>query len=171
MPDGASGENSRGDSQERERRSGSSPSLYRDAAKLPSALVVSARRPGTGTPPRDRRSPMPRKDDVSGRQSGPQGETARSHTTRLARDESAFGLEALARTTDEAALNMSLLAIDGDQEAAGRLTPRDAAEATRRLADQVTGQMKGLERSEEHPSELQSLMRISYAVFCLKKKT
>src|SRR3546814_1449312 len=25
-------------------------------------------------------------------------------------------------------------------------------------------------RSEEHPSELQSLMRISYAVFCLKKK-
>src|SRR3546814_1492993 len=31
----------------------------------------------------------------------------------------------------------------------------------------------GLEefRSEEHTSELQSLMRISYAVFCLKKKT
>src|SRR3546814_10063481 len=29
----------------------------------------------------------------------------------------------------------------------------------------------GLSRSEEHTSELQSLMRISYAVFCLKKKT
>src|SRR3546814_4996894 len=28
-----------------------------------------------------------------------------------------------------------------------------------------------IERSEEHTSELQSLMRISYAVFCLKKKT
>src|SRR3546814_10530629 len=28
----------------------------------------------------------------------------------------------------------------------------------------------GVERSEEHTSELQSLMRISYAVFCLKKK-
>src|SRR3546814_7503564 len=28
----------------------------------------------------------------------------------------------------------------------------------------------GIERSEEHTSELQSLMRISYAVFCLKKK-
>src|SRR3546814_4264089 len=27
-----------------------------------------------------------------------------------------------------------------------------------------------LQRSEEHTSELQSLMRISYAVFCLKKK-
>src|SRR3546814_8623199 len=29
---------------------------------------------------------------------------------------------------------------------------------------------KGQTRSEEHTSELQSLMRISYAVFCLKKK-
>src|SRR3546814_2382628 len=29
----------------------------------------------------------------------------------------------------------------------------------------------GADRSEEHTSELQSLMRISYAVFCLKKKT
>src|SRR3546814_2975597 len=29
---------------------------------------------------------------------------------------------------------------------------------------------KLIERSEEHTSELQSLMRISYAVFCLKKK-
>src|SRR3546814_2347941 len=28
----------------------------------------------------------------------------------------------------------------------------------------------GSQRSEEHTSELQSLMRISYAVFCLKKK-
>src|SRR3546814_1546048 len=28
-----------------------------------------------------------------------------------------------------------------------------------------------LKRSEEHTSELQSLMRISYAVFCLKKKS
>src|SRR3546814_8112412 len=29
----------------------------------------------------------------------------------------------------------------------------------------------GMQRSEEHTSELQSLMRLSYAVFCLKKKT
>src|SRR3546814_4131158 len=34
-------------------------------------------------------------------------------------------------------------------------------------ASQVNQQL----RSEEHTSELQSLMRISYAVFCLKKKT
>src|SRR3546814_6531576 len=30
--------------------------------------------------------------------------------------------------------------------------------------------VRGTGRSEEHTSELQSLMRISYAVFCLKKK-
>src|SRR3546814_2382211 len=30
--------------------------------------------------------------------------------------------------------------------------------------------LRGSRRSEEHTSELQSLMRISYAVFCLKKK-
>src|SRR3546814_4838794 len=32
------------------------------------------------------------------------------------------------------------------------------------------GRHRGKQRSEEHTSELQSLMRISYAVFCLKKK-
>src|SRR3546814_3184781 len=35
--------------------------------------------------------------------------------------------------------------------------------------EQLTGE-KVAPRSEEHTSELQSLMRISYAVFCLKKK-
>src|SRR3546814_8985153 len=42
------------------------------------------------------------------------------------------------------------------------------------LAESLTiGEQKRVEiarRSEEHTSELQSLMRISYAVFCLKKK-
>src|SRR3546814_10547162 len=33
------------------------------------------------------------------------------------------------------------------------------------------GEAVARNRSEEHTSELQSLMRISYAVFCLKKKT
>src|SRR3546814_5833394 len=33
-----------------------------------------------------------------------------------------------------------------------------------------TAEKETVERSEEHTSELQSLMRISYAVFCLKKK-
>src|SRR3546814_1253666 len=40
-----------------------------------------------------------------------------------------------------------------------------------RLAFPASGRFAGdVERSEEHTSELQSLMRISYAVFCLKKK-
>src|SRR3546814_2589807 len=46
----------------------------------------------------------------------------------------------------------------------------------RRIADltpdQFLNKVRALgDRSEEHTSELQSLMRISYAVFCLKKKT
>src|SRR3546814_10804846 len=37
-------------------------------------------------------------------------------------------------------------------------------------AMQAVGEAAWTNRSEEHTSELQSLMRISYAVFCLKKK-
>src|SRR3546814_3412493 len=37
--------------------------------------------------------------------------------------------------------------------------------------DHYLSSLKRQERSEEHTSELQSLMRISYAVICLKKKT
>src|SRR3546814_10331754 len=41
-----------------------------------------------------------------------------------------------------------------------------------RAMDEVRASFEALGlRSEEHTSELQSLMRISYAVFCLKKKT
>src|SRR3546814_9294633 len=36
---------------------------------------------------------------------------------------------------------------------------------------QTTVRLEDAFRSEEHTSELQSLMRISYAVFCLKKQT
>src|SRR3546814_7062080 len=39
-----------------------------------------------------------------------------------------------------------------------------------RLPARITCRNWGTRRSEEHTSELQSLMRISYAVFCLKKK-
>src|SRR3546814_6752439 len=40
-----------------------------------------------------------------------------------------------------------------------------------RQADRDVRAQGRIHRSEEHTSELQSLMRISYAVFCLKKKT
>src|SRR3546814_2117540 len=51
----------------------------------------------------------------------------------------------------------------------GRLPARhlDRAAADRQAPDR---DRRGDRRSEEHTSELQSLMRISYAVFCLKKK-
>src|SRR3546814_10333126 len=55
--------------------------------------------------------------------------------------------------------------VSGEQ-AAERMTEQDAI-AARGL--RIARRDLGL-RSEEHTSELQSLMRISYAVFCLKKK-
>src|SRR3546814_3609405 len=43
--------------------------------------------------------------------------------------------------------------------------------AIRQMEQKASGiDARSLPRSEEHTSELQSLMRISYAVFCLKKK-
>src|SRR3546814_1345249 len=45
------------------------------------------------------------------------------------------------------------------------------ADAADELSELETMASERHDRSEEHTSELQSLMRISYAVFCLKKKT
>src|SRR3546814_3068739 len=47
---------------------------------------------------------------------------------------------------------------------------RYAADRTHIAVETTTGWLARAIRSEEHTSELQSLMRISYAVFCLKKK-
>src|SRR3546814_9022600 len=57
-----------------------------------------------------------------------------------------------------------------------KLRPSPAKQRTEIVIDQMRelsarlGLSSGSERSEEHTSELQSLMRSSYAVFCLKKK-
>src|SRR3546814_7499296 len=51
----------------------------------------------------------------------------------------------------------------------GGRTGRTAPAARRRVLQRDARRSPG-KRSEEHTSELQSLMRISYAVFCLKKK-
>src|SRR3546814_1128335 len=55
----------------------------------------------------------------------------------------------------------------GQMIAGGRILPRqyDVSRAQR-----IGHYRSGALRSEEHTSELQSLMRISYAVFCLQKK-
>src|SRR3546814_6031909 len=47
----------------------------------------------------------------------------------------------------------------------------EAIAASAACANAPVAIVAGAGRSEEHTSELQSLMRISYAVFCLKKKT
>src|SRR3546814_7660959 len=46
----------------------------------------------------------------------------------------------------------------------------DRAHELERIQFRSARQRRAGDRSEEHTSELQSLMRISYAVFCLKKK-
>src|SRR3546814_4349512 len=55
----------------------------------------------------------------------------------------------------------------------GLLDPEQAAPADRRhrIGGILLNPRLLVRRSEEHTSELQSLMRTSYAVFCLKKKT
>src|SRR3546814_5159663 len=58
------------------------------------------------------------------------------------------------------------------QQAFGLYKTADKAELEKELAKAIEqAQSLGADRSEGHTSELQSLMRISYAVFCLKKKT
>src|SRR3546814_6823861 len=61
-----------------------------------------------------------------------------------------------------------LYGLFGGGRAVERQDDGHAPGALLRLEAAVEGQLA--DRSEEHTSELQSLMRISYAVFCLKKK-
>src|SRR3546814_6204707 len=66
------------------------------------------------------------------------------------------------------------IAVPSDYTGRSAMAPIKAGERTIvAIAECPPGNGPGLhnhERSEEHTSELQSLMRISYAVFCLKKK-
>src|SRR3546814_2092828 len=62
---------------------------------------------------------------------------------------------------------------DGAADTTIKISWADWEALTKGELDAMTAFMQGklkVERSEEHTSELQSLMRISYAVFCLKKK-
>src|SRR3546814_5712497 len=53
---------------------------------------------------------------------------------------------------------------------ARRIIPMPKVPIFKRLKFHMTSVPEDRARSKEHTSELQSLMRISYAVFCLKKK-
>src|SRR3546814_1379989 len=84
-------------------------------------------------------------------------------------------LDSFTDTTPEmlAALTMPTLIVCGEQDQGnGSAEELVAALPDARLATIPGTHMSSVtERSEEHTSELQSLMRISYAVFSLKKKT
>src|SRR3546814_2203543 len=56
-----------------------------------------------------------------------------------------------------------------DHQTSGARSDATTQERDGRDGTRVRRRLRG-HRSEEHTSELQSLMRISYAVFCLKKK-
>src|SRR3546814_1595969 len=58
----------------------------------------------------------------------------------------------------------------GGRDRPGRRGERRAAARTRAARPSPRARSDPCTRSEEHTSELQSLMRISYSVFCLKKK-
>src|SRR3546814_4512751 len=61
--------------------------------------------------------------------------------------------------------------LQGDEESAHASCPRGyEVRSAERAVHRADGGCRVGRRSEEHTSELQSLMRISYAVFCLKKK-
>src|SRR3546814_1638098 len=106
---------------------------------------------------------------------------ARCHARRSRRE---IAVERLPETFSGSDTNIHE-SVYGDPEAlrqAMRHLPRGQREAVTLLklremslkeAAAITGMSIGalkVSRSEEHTSELQSLMRISYAVFCLKKK-
>src|SRR3546814_10499776 len=68
-----------------------------------------------------------------------------------------------------AAISVWGLSTAKDNFSTYRSLARQTAAAGEAQAQLLTARI-GVKRSEEHTSELQSLMRISYAVFCLKKK-
>src|SRR3546814_4947803 len=82
---------------------------------------------------------------------------------KVANEGYTFGIEAFAR-----ARQFSVDDIPGRQRRDGNLERWEGGE--RGGPSAPPGTSLGSGRSEEHTSELQSLMRISYAVFCLKKK-
>src|SRR3546814_6301594 len=78
----------------------------------------------------------------------------------------------MADTDDQAAAKAAEYGAGVDREALAKMRASWGIplEQARAWAEGAEGEQAFQTRSEEHTSELQSLMRISYAVFCLKKK-
>src|SRR3546814_10297373 len=78
------------------------------------------------------------------------------------------GLDVLHANVDETTLHFTVF-VEANSFAGLHLFPALIATPSGEAGGR--GSFASDNRSEEHTSELQSLMRISYAVFCLKKKT
>src|SRR3546814_4700672 len=78
--------------------------------------------------------------------------------------------DAVVRFRDVASLRRTFKDSDGFSRINGQ--PSLALEVSKRTGENIIETIESVRsvRSEEHTSELQSLMRTSYAVFCLKKK-
>src|SRR3546814_3392734 len=79
----------------------------------------------------------------------------------------AIGRGAVAIGADNSATGLAAVAIGADSVPS---FPSSSSTMPAYCAGSVATATRAKFRSEEHTSELQSLMRISYAVFCLKKK-
>src|SRR3546814_7533710 len=109
---------------------------------------------------------MPATDSAAG---------ARNGEDRISETDAAFGRQSADRQGRRRRVRAGLYRRDAGLEKRCRAPPRRADHAHRsRCAEGGPMELALLRgrgpRSEEHTSELQSLMRISYAVFCLKKK-
>src|SRR3546814_4505918 len=106
----------------------------------------------------------------------PIGRTLAAGTGEIAPDQcGAFELEAVdvracrvGSDPDKGFVDPVAIGIDADRS--GDLHVLVIAEEPGEADVEPVVEQRGLPRSEEHTSEPQSLMRISYAVFCLKKK-
>src|SRR3546814_7775430 len=87
---------------------------------------------------------------------------------RSTRTDTLFPYTTLFRSTELAHVPQAVLDL---ADASGDVSPSRQDEPYRRAISGIYARLAATHRrSEEHTSELQSLMRISYAVFCLKKK-
>src|SRR3546814_9392838 len=98
-----------------------------------------------------------------------QDAVAQSPSTAFAAVLHAIVLDAFYFTSRESCLEISLSKVSFSFPPAGLKDSAPAGSITERHM-RWKARLPKSDRSEEHTSELQSLMRISYAVFCLKKK-
>src|SRR3546814_3964941 len=90
---------------------------------------------------------------------------------RSTRTDTLFPYTTLFRSEGPPAASMSCSSRVASQLSAETQPPSSRRSSSAFLTPRFMLEGDAGQRSEEHTSELQSLMRISYAVFCLKKKT